>query len=215
MKTKQLLPGIIFCFITVLAQGRDNPVNEKTANANLDTIALAENTATPPSAESTSKTAPLKPYPRLLPLQISAPTNAQVDIPLDDITINLDNPGGAAPNARLRIMIHDKDHRLDTEHHDLNTNNIKVEVQEGENWKPVVLGMIEDGVMGAIGSEGVTEHRERHKRGGFAIPPGAKKSWRLRMTFSLPGTYSLVAAVSPDNGSRHIAQPVNTVIVVQ
>lgn len=69
--------------------------------------------------------------------------------------------------------------------------------------------------MGAIGAESVAVHRERHKRGGFAIPAGFSRTWQLRVTFGLPGTYSLVVAVSPDNGSRHLAQPAHSVIEVQ
>lgn len=166
-------------------------------------------------SEHSPKTAPLQPYPRLLALKLNAPTSAQVDVPFDDININLDNVGDAAPNARLRIIIHAKNYHSDTDQAELNPSTVKVEVQEGEVWKPIVLGMVENGVMGAIGAEGAAEHRERHKRGGFAIPPKSNQAWRLRMTFSVPGTYSVVAAVSPDNGSRHIAQPAFTTIVVQ
>jgi hypothetical protein len=162
-----------------------------------------------------SKEPPLKPYPRLLPLQLIAPPTAQVGIPLVGISVNLLNPGDTAPDARLRLIIHDKDHSHDGDHRELSPDNVKVEVLEGGSWKPVLLGMVEEGVMGAIGTEGGTAHRERHKRGGFAIPAGLNKTWQLRVTFSLPGTYSIVAAVSPDNGSRHLAQPAHSIIVVQ
>lgn len=159
--------------------------------------------------------APLKPYPRLLPLQLIAPPTAQTGIPLDGVSVSLQNPGDAAPNARLRLIIHDKDRVHAAGHPALSSDNVKVEVLEEGAWKPVILGMVAGGVMGAIGTEGVTEHRERHERNGFAIPAGFNKTWQLRVTFSVPGTYSLVTSVSPDNGSRHLAQPAHSVIEVQ
>jgi len=154
-----------------------------------------------------------QPYPRLLPLQLSAPTTAQAGVPLEGITVNLQNPGSAAPASRLRLIIHEAAHTAD--HQTLTPANVKVEVFQRGTWVPVYLGMSDESVMGAIGPEGVAAHREIHARGGFAIPAGMNKTWQLRVTFSLPGTYSLVAAVSPNNGRTHLAQPAHSTIVVQ
>ena len=165
--------------------------------------------------ESPHKAAPLKPYPRLLPLQLTIPPTAQTDIPLIGVSVSLKNPGNAAPNARLRLIIHDKDHAHAGGHHGLSPDSVKIEVLEEGTWKPVLLGVVSGGVLGAIGTEGGTAHRERHERNGFAIPAGMNKTWQLRLTFSEPGIYTFVAAVSPDNGSRHLAQPAHSIIEVQ
>lgn len=177
-------------------------------------------------------------YPRLLPLQVSTPAQAQTTQAQTGqarttqaqtatgqvakagkagsvINVRLTNPGAEAPNARLRVIIHDKDHQHGAGSHELSPDNVKVEVQESGSWKSVLLEMVDGGVMGAIGVEGVAAHRERHKRGGFAIPAGFDKTWPLRVTFAIPGTYSVVVAVSPDNGSRHLAQPAHHIIEVQ
>lgn len=159
--------------------------------------------------------APLKPYPRLLPFQLVAPSTVQAGIPFDGVSISLNNPGQAAPDARLRLIIHEQVHGHAGAQHGLSPDNVKIEVLQNGTWVPVVLGVADESVMGVIGPEGVTAHRKRYGRGGFAIPPGLNKTWQLRMTFSLPGTYSLVAAVSPDNGSRHLAQPAHSIIDVQ
>lgn len=161
-----------------------------------------------------AKQPPLKPYPRLLPLHLKAPDAARAGVPFDDINVRLTNPGQAAPNARLRLILHDQNHQPYT-HPALSPDNVKLELWRRGLWEPVELGMVEGSVMGAIGNNGGSGQHERHKRGGFPIGEGASKIWRLRMTITVPGTYSLVAAVSPDNGSRHLAKPVNAVIVVQ
>jgi hypothetical protein len=129
------------------------------------------------------------------------------------ISVRLHNPGAEAPNARLRLVIHDTERRPDRR--GLSPDNVKVEVQEGGRWKPVLLAPIDGGVMGAIGTETVAQHQERHQRGGFAISEGFDKRWPLRVTFGLAGSYTLVVAVSPDNGSRHLAQPAHSNIEVQ
>ncbi len=164
--------------------------------------------------ESPPNVVPLKPYPRLLPLQLSVPPTAQAGIPLTGVSVSLRNPGNEAPNSRLRLIIHDKDHHA-VGHHGLSLEDVKVEVLEEGVWKPVLLGVVSGGVMGAIGTEGVSAHRERHERNGFALPAGLNKTWQLRLTFSVPGIYTFVAAVSPDNGSRHLAQPAHSIIEVQ
>ena len=158
---------------------------------------------------------PLKPYPHLLPIQLIAPHKAQAGIPLSRISISLRNPGDTAPDASLRLIIHDKEHKHNGARHGLNPANVKVEVLEGGSWKPVMLAMVDENVLGVIGIEGVTLYSEHHRRGGFAIPAGFNKTWQLRITFSNPGIYTLVAAVSPDNGSRHLAQPAHSIIEVQ
>ncbi|MEQ1805694.1 MAG: hypothetical protein ABL900_09980 [Burkholderiaceae bacterium] len=160
------------------------------------------------ASESDSQSAASRarePYERLLPLELSAPATARTGQPLVGISVRLQNPGAQAPNARLRLIIHEKERR--PVRRDLNPDNVKVEVQEGGLWKPVALEATDGGVMGAIGSEVVAKHQERHKRGGFAINEGFNKRWPLRVTFGVAGSYTLVVAVSPDNGSRHLAQP--------
>lgn len=195
--------------------GSDRLRNELSTNTN-----VAENdtsTVTPQrsSIEHPPQAAPLQPYPRLLPLQLSAPPTAQAGKPIVGVSISLHNPGDTAPSARLRLIIHDNDYGQASAHQELSPANVKVEVLEHGAWIPVVLGEVEGSVMGAIGATGVSAHRERHQRGGFAVPAGMNKTWQLRLTFNIPGTYSLVAAVSPDNGSRHLAQPVHSIIEVQ
>jgi hypothetical protein len=214
MKTAMLVLGVFFS-ISVAAYGGDNRGSEENANATVPDSGTVTATPQHPQGERPPKAAPLQPYPRLLPLQLIAPPTAQAGMPFVGISVSLLNPGDEAPNARLRLIIHDNDHRDARNQRVLSPDNVKVEVQEGRTWKPVHLGMVEAGVLGAIGTEGLTAHRERHQRGGFAIPAGLNKTWQLRVTFNLPGTYSLVAAVSPDNGSRHLAQPAHTIIVVQ
>ncbi len=159
---------------------------------------------------------PRDPYERLLPLELSAPARARAGQPLVGISVRLHNPGADAPNSRLRLIIHEKEDGAGG-HHELNPDNVKVEVLEGGLWKPVLLGITDGGVMGAIGGEAVAQaqHRERHKRGGFEIGAGFNKRWPLRVTFGLPGTYTLLVAISPDNGSRHLAQPAHSTIEVQ
>lgn len=207
MKTTKLFFGILFS-IAVAACGDGSGGSEKNAGV----AAPVSDAAT---ATAQNLPAPPKPDPRMLPLQLIAPPVAQAGVPLVGVSVSLLNPGTEAPNARLRLIIHDKDHRHAAGHPELSPDNVKVEVQEGGAWKAVVLGMVEGGVMGAIGTEGVAAHRERHRRGGFAIPAGLNKTWQLRVTFGLPGTYTLVSAVSPDNGSRHLAQPANSIIEVK
>lgn len=158
---------------------------------------------------------PREPYSRMLPLELSAPPTARAGQPIGGISVRLHNPGAEAPNARLRLIIHEKDHRRDAGHQELNPDNVKVEVLEAGSWKPVLLEVMDGGVMGAIGDAQAARHGERHKRGGFAIREGLNKGWPLRVTFGLPGTYTLVVAVSPDNGSRHLAQPAHSNIEVR
>lgn len=156
---------------------------------------------------------PRQPYARLLPLELTAPGTARAGQPLAGVKVRLQNPGAEAPNARLRLVIHDTERR--PERPGLSPDNVKIEVHESGRWKPVLLEAVDGGVMGAIGAETVARHQERHQHGGFAINEGFDKHWPLRVTFGLPGSYSLVVSVSPDNGSRHLAQPAHTNIEVQ
>ena len=199
---------VIFFSISTTAYAVQDQAQGQSANT---MVAVNGMTSTSPPTSG----APLTPYPRLLPLRLITPATAQAGIPLVGVSISLQNPGDPAPNARIRLIIHDEDSRQSGVRPVLSTDNITVEVLEGGVWKPVLLGMVEGGVMGAIGTEGVVEHRERHSRDGFAIPAGFNKTWQLRVTISRPGTYSFVVAVSPDNGSTHLAQPAHSTIVVQ
>ncbi len=151
---------------------------------------------------------------RLLPLELNAPPTARAGQPLAGISVRLHNPGAEAPDARLRLIIHEKDRGRDG-HRDLNPDTVRVEVLESGTWKPVLLGVMDGSVMGAIGGDSAALHGERHKRGGFQIREGFNRRWPLRVTFDVPGTYTLVVAVSPDNGSRHLAQPAHSTIEVQ
>jgi len=176
-------------------------------------VSIAPSQATP--VETSTRNAPLKPPSRLLPLKLIAPATAETNRPITGISISLQNPGDRAPNAQLRVSIHENDHVHARGYPQLSPDNVKLEVFENGSWIPVILSMVAGNVMGVIGAEGVAAHRERYKVGGFEIPPGLDKTWQLRVTFSFPGTYALVAAVSPDNGSRHLAQPAYSIITVQ
>lgn len=180
-----------------------------TVAANDSQIAASQN----PQSKGPSNAAAIKPTPRLLPLQLIAPPAVKAGTPFVGVSVNLSNPGDAAPNSMLRLIVHEKG--LAGGRHGLSSANVKVEVLENGAWVPVLLSMVEGNVMGAIGPEGVTAHSERYKPGGFQIPAGLNKTWQLRLTINLPGTYTLVAAVSPDSGSTHLAQPAHVVIVVQ
>lgn len=186
------------------------PIEVASTTSAVSSTAGSDDVDLPPA-----KAAPRAPYPRMLLLKLIAPPTAEAGVPLVGVSVSLHNPGEEAPNARLRLAIHYKDHSDTGGDHELSPENIKVEVEENGSWKPVLLGMVEGGVMGAIGTEGGVAHQERHRRGGFAIPAGLNKTWQLRLTFGLPGIYSVVSAVSPDNGSRHLAQPAHSIIEVQ
>jgi hypothetical protein len=137
-----------------------------------------------------------------LGLTVTGPNVAAVGRPLAGITVKLNNPGEEAPGSRLRIFIHDGEDR------ELRLEDFKVEVHEGNVWNEVQLEAIDGGVMGAIGADG-QPHKEHHKRGGFTIGKQKNKVWQLRVTFRKAGRYSMVMAVSPDNGATHLAQPVS------
>ncbi len=214
MKKTGLLLGVIFC-LSIAAYGGKSPGSEPSPNALMAANSTAAATSQNLQGTPPSKVAPFQPYPRLLPLQLVTPPTAQAGVPLIGVNVSLKNPGAPAPNARLRLIIHETNHSHAAGQHALSPDNVKVEVLESGVWKPVNLGMVARGVLGVIGPEGVTAHRERYHRGGFAIPTGMNKTWQLRVTFGLPGTYSLVTAVSPDNGSTHLAQPAHSIIEVQ
>ena len=215
-KTTKLFLVVLFALcLAVPIFGEERQRGDDSGDVNVTDNGTATVTPAHSHDKQHPKAPPLQPYPRLLPLQLSTPPTAQAGSPLDGLTVSLFNPGSRAPNARLRILIHDAGPAHAGDHLELSPDNVKVEVLEKGVWKPVRLGLVEDGVMGAIGTEGGSDHHERFKRGGFAIPAGMHRTWQLRVTFGLPGTYTLVAAVSPDNGSRHLARPAHSVIEVQ
>lgn len=153
-------------------------------------------------AVQTAMAAPLLNF-NLVGPQTIGPQMAQTGIPLTGINVHLVNTGTTArQDARLRIFIHQDE----AVHRDLQADDIQIDVLEGTSWIPVPLKPIDDGVMGAIGTEG-SGHKELHHRGGFAIPAKLNRVWQLRITLRLPGVYTMVTTVSPDNGNTHLAQP--------
>ncbi len=135
-----------------------------------------------------------------LDLTVAAPGTATVGQPLEDIVVRLLNGGPPARDSRLRLIVH-----ADTDR-EIRTGDITIDVQEDVTWKQVLVEPIDSGVMGAIGEKG-SPHDELNERGGFEIPANANMDWRLRVTFRIPGRYTLVVSVSPDNGSTQLATP--------
>ncbi len=133
-------------------------------------------------------------------LAVTGPQTATAGKPLKGIKVRLRNPGLAVRDSRLRLTIHDGADRA------LGPDDIKVDVREGKSWQPVQVNAIDGGVIGAIGAAG-KPHDELHQSGGFAIGANAKKAWQLRVRFRLPGHYSMVLTVSPDNGATQLAKP--------
>ena len=167
---------------------------------------------------STAAAAPREPFGRLLPLTISAPSGSvPARSPRAGIVVRLRNDGAEAPASRLRLTIREKDHVHKSGTEELGPNNVRVEVLERGAWVPVALGIVDGGVIGAIGAEGVGRagHKERHRKGGMELKAGMDKSWQFRVTFNQAGSYALGASLSPDNGSRHLAQPAYTTIEVR
>ncbi|SJM90219.1 hypothetical protein [Crenothrix polyspora] len=68
---------------------------------------------------------------------------------------------------------------------------------------------IDAGIEAAKGAGAGKSYKGNHQRGGFAIGKNANIQWRLQLTFAVAGRYSVVMAVSPDNGSTHLAQPIS------
>ncbi len=136
-----------------------------------------------------------------LSLSLTGPKNAPSGYPVEGINVRLVNQDSLEASAsRLRLFIHDD------QLSDLRVADVKLDVQEGNEWKPLLLEQVDGGVMAAISSAGLP-HREHHKRGGFPINKKTIKEWRLRATLAQAGHYSLVVAVSPNNGGTHLAQP--------
>ncbi|MFM8340719.1 MAG: hypothetical protein ACKN9F_00695 [Methylomonas sp.] len=136
-----------------------------------------------------------------LGLTLTGPKTAASGYPVEGITVKLVNQDATdAPASRLRVFVHDE---LDR---DLKVGDIKIDVLEGGDWQALSLEPIDGGVMAAIGSAGLL-HDNYHEKGGFPIDKKTIKEWRLRVTLALAGHYSLVVAVSPDNGSTHLAPP--------
>ncbi len=141
------------------------------------------------------------PRPPLM-LEVSGPVKARAGVPLEGMTVRLANTGLALRDSRLRLFVHDQQERS------VDSGDIKIEVREKNAWKPVLAEPIDEGVMGAIGAEGEA-HKEPHKNGGFALGNKANKVLQLRLTFAMPGRYTLVLSVTPDNGETQLAQPVS------
>lgn len=138
-----------------------------------------------------------------LELSITGPESAPSGYPVEGIAVRLVNQDqNDAPASRLRLFIHDEQER------ELQVGDISVDIQEGGEWLPLPLEPIDGGVMAAIGSAGLP-HDQYHDKGGFSIDKKTIKEWQLRITLIMAGHYSLVAAVSPDNGSTHLVQPAN------
>lgn len=133
-------------------------------------------------------------------LAVSGPGRITAGQPLAGIKVRFFNRSLDAPDSRLRLIIHAEGGG------ELKAGDIKIEVKEGKAWQTVQVEAIDDGVMGAIGESG-KPHTERHQNGGFAIAKIVNRLWPLRLTFLLPGRYTLVVAVSPDNGQTHLVQP--------
>lgn len=166
----------------------------------------------------TASAAPREPYGRLLPLTITAPSGAvRAGTVRSGIVVRVINNGPEAPASRLRLIIRERDHVHKGDAAELGPDSVRLEVLERGGWVPVSLGIVDGGVLGAIGAEGVgpSGHTERHRKGGLPITAGLDKSWQLRITFSHPGSYAIGAALSPDNGSRHLAQPAYTTVEVR
>jgi hypothetical protein len=68
---------------------------------------------------------------------------------------------------------------------------------------------IDTAIEAAKGIGAGKSYQGSHQRGGFAIGKNANIQWRLQLTFAVAGRYSVVMAVSPDNGSTHLAQPIS------
>ncbi|MEQ1558979.1 MAG: hypothetical protein ABL933_08615 [Methyloglobulus sp.] len=138
----------------------------------------------------------------ILRLNVFGPTVGKVGKPIGTIKVALINPSMAMPNSRLRIFVHGQ------EDSEVRLQDINIEVKEKGIWKRIQVEPIDGGVLGAIGEEGTT-HKERHKHGGFSIHDRTLKLWNLRVTFRLSGHYSMIFAVSPDNGQTQLAKPVS------
>ena len=201
--------------VSAAVYGADGNRNAQGANSAVTAKGAAPTTSQNSQGAGVPHEPPLKPYPRLLPLELTAPPTAAAGKSITDVYVSLSNPGDSAPNSRLRLIIHNMDKSRAGGYRDLSPSIVTVEVLENGSWVPVLLSMVEGNLMGAIGADTGTTHSELYKRGGFEIPAGLSKTWQFRVTFSMPGTYSIVAAVSPDNGSRHVAQPAHSIIQVQ
>lgn len=142
-------------------------------------------------------------------LALRGPTRAQSGQPLMGVSAMITNPGAALPPSRLRLYVHGEG--------DSSTFDVRIDVQDRGEWNAVSLEAIDGGVFGAVGelaSPGNRGHRERHAPGGFDVPTKATHVLNLRFTFDKPGTYVVVAALSPDNGATHLVTPTSMTIEV-
>ncbi len=134
-------------------------------------------------------------------LTVTGPSQAIVGQPLYGINVRVFNRGLEAPDSRLRLIFHAEGNRA------LATDDIKIDIKEGNAWRTVQVEAIDkNGLMGVIDESGIP-YTERHKHGGFTIGKNTNRVLPMRVTFRLPGRYTLVVAASPDNGQTHIAQP--------
>ncbi len=174
-----------------LIQGRKPTYHLKSIGVTLFIISAAFGVSQPTLAEARPR----------LGLSLIGPKNAPSGYPVEGINVKLVNQDSLeAPASRLRLVIHND------QSSDLRVADVKLEVQEGNEWKLLPLEQVDGGVMAAISSAGLP-HTEHHKRGGFPINKKTIKEWRLRATLAQAGHYSLVVAVSPNNGGTHLAQP--------
>lgn len=107
-------------------------------------------------------------------------------------------------DAQLRFFIH-----LGSEVHDfdIEANDIAIEVRkDAASWVLIPAEPIDGGAMSTIDLAEIG-HDEKHQHASFAIQNESGVLWQLRITAHKPGVYQLVAAVSPDNGNTHLAEP--------
>lgn len=107
-------------------------------------------------------------------------------------------------DAQLRFFI-----QLESEVHDfgIEASDIAIEVRkDAASWVSIPVEPIDGSAMSIVDLAEVG-HDEKHRHASFAIQNESGVLWQLRITARKPGVYQLVAAVSPDNGDTHLAEP--------
>ena len=120
------------------------------------------------------------------------------------INVQFPSTGKIRQDAQLRFFIH-----LGSEAHDFNieANDIAIEVRkDAASWVLIPAEPLDGGAMGTIDLAEVG-YDEQHRHASFVIENESGVLWQLRITLHKPGVYQLVAAVSPDNGNTHLAEP--------